>query len=72
MWVCSFDVYHSKTILDYNDTVELKERKQCFPYMVGHFKPDGKFDIWDRFSEKREAEEKVHYLNGGCAKRCEG
>jgi hypothetical protein len=36
-----------------------------YGYIVGFYSPDGQFYEHERFEDKRDAEKKVHYLNGG-------
>ena len=43
------------------------------PYEVGYYAPNLEFIVQasrGRFRTMEEAEEKVHYLNGGCTKEC--
>ena len=70
MWVSYFDREHSRIISEHNEN-QPEDRWESFSWVVGYYNPDGTFQRWDMFHSKWEAEEKVHYLNGGCIKRCE-
>ena len=70
MWVCYFDRDHSSAITAHNEN-QPEEKWESTSWVVGHYKPDGDFKRWTVFAYKWEAEEKVHYLNGGCTKTCQ-
>ena len=72
MWICFSDMDYALRYVEIN-----KERKDegkgpltIYEYKVGFYKPDGVFEQWDQFVHRKEAEDLVHYLNGGCTKEC--
>jgi hypothetical protein len=72
MWICYFDLDYSIRVAELNKKrKEGEEPLTSYDFNVGFYKPDGAFEEWDSFERRREAEEMVHYLNGGCIKRCE-
>ncbi len=70
MWVCYFDRDHSRDITEHNKNYP-EDKRESTSWVVGYYKPDGIFQWWNSFPYRWEAEEKVHYLNGGCTKACE-
>lgn len=49
----------------HTDTAYDDEGAAHHTYTVGVFAPDGKWHTDDDFASKKEAAERVHYLNGG-------